>query len=96
MRGWYEESLGNGRYIHYNINWAQDVAEQEMAEEMNPNSILDTFVGAMSRSIINEYLHTSTKSSNYLFFNIYRTDFGDSYIVALGIFGHFIVLDTGN
>ncbi|AEE97686.1 DUF4359 domain-containing protein [Mahella australiensis] len=78
------------------INWAQDVAEQEMAQEMDPNSILDSITGLVSRSIINNYLHTSTKLSNYLFFSIYRTDFGDAYIVALGIFGHFIVLNMAN
>jgi hypothetical protein len=75
------------------INWAQDAAEREMAQEINPNSILDSIAGLASRSIINNYLHISTESSNYLFFSLYRTDFDDAHIVTLGIFGHFIVLD---
>jgi hypothetical protein len=81
---------------HGYITWMQDFAEREMAKEINGDSPLHLFTNGMSSDIISEYLHTSTEFSNYLVFSLYRTDFPNGYITALGLFGHFVYLIHSN
>lgn len=72
----------------------EQFVHQQIIQKAGKQDNLSQVLGVLFGGVASHLLANATIRHDYLFFSVYDTEFGNDHLRALGIFNHFIVLET--